>query len=206
MDKKESLESLLDPEKRVEVKLESALSEIKKPNVVLVVIESDHYSAIQTGLLDFLKKRSDNGVFVSVNKALVNLFDSPQKVLEDQKTVFVDLVSETAGTEKLSGENVHYLESPKNLLELTMQIEQALEKNPKNQQFLILDSLSTLLLYNKPEPLEKFVHQLVGKIRGLQALGIFLMVRLKENQDTIRVISQFCDHTIEITENESRTE
>ncbi len=56
VEKKESLEALLDPEKRVEVKLESVLGEIKEPKVILVVIESDYYSAIQTELLDFLKK------------------------------------------------------------------------------------------------------------------------------------------------------
>jgi len=82
-------------------------------------------------------------------------------------------------------------------MELTVQIEQGLQNNSK-EQFVVLDSLSTLLLYNKADSVEKFVHTLAGKIRQKKAMGLFLMVRLKENEDIIRLLSQFCDHTIEI--------
>lgn len=203
--RKDSWEELLDPEKRVEIKLESALKRITENRIIQVVIKSDHYSAVQTGLLEFLKKKFGKGVFVSANKALVNLFDSKEQPEKESSIVFVDMISESAGTEKPIGKNLHYLESPQNLMELNELAEKTLSEM-SGPKFLLLDSLSTLLLYNKPETVEKFVHTLAGKIRNLDALGIFLTVQLKENEDAIRVISQFCDHTIEIDETQSRTQ
>lgn len=194
---RQNVEDWLNPEKQLTAKLESGLSEIKAPQILLVIIESEHYSAVQNGLLGLLQKRFQSGVFVSVNKALAQLVENETELQKMKNIAFIDLVSEGAGTEKLEAKNAVYLESPQNLLELAVQVEQRLQSLPA-ERFVVVDSVSTLLLYNKPDTLEKFVHTLAGKIRAKNAVGIFLTVRLRENKDILQVLSQFCDHTIEI--------
>lgn len=202
--KKDSIEELLDPERRVQAQLESRLTETKSPTVLLVVINSEHYSAVQTAVLRFLSQK--RGVFVSVNKPLENLFGTPETIGQQKNLVFVDMISESAGVQRVEASNARYLESPQNLLEAAVLVEKELRAMPAQERFAVFDSLSTLLLYNKAEAVERFVHNLAGKIRNLQTVGILLMVQLKENRDTIRVISQFCDQTVEITESEAQTQ
>jgi archaellum biogenesis ATPase FlaH len=91
-------------------------------------------------------------------------------------------------------------------LEATVLAEKELKTMPLDNRVAVFDSVSTLLLYNKAESVERFVHNLAGKIRNLQTIAILLMVHLEEEKDTIRVISQFCDKTIEISESESKSE
>ncbi len=201
--KSDSLEEYLDPQKRIQAKLESALKIIKAPNVVLLLIDSEHYNAVQASLLQFLKQK--RGVFVSVNKPLGNLLETPESVVKLTNLVFVDMVSESSGVQPLNAGNARYLEGPQNLLELAVLTEKELKGMPLDGRFAVFDSLSTLLLYNKSEAVERFVHNLAGKIRNLQTIAVLLMVQLEENRDTIRVISQFCDQTIEVTENENKT-
>lgn len=203
MPAKKNWEDLLDPQKRIEIKLETMLSELVENQVILVVIESEHYSAIQSTLLPLLKKKNPGGIFVSANKPLANL---GQNGLSDKNTIFVDMVSETAGIPKVDWPNARYLETPQSLVELSVLIETELKKMPFANKFVILDSLSTLALYNKFEVTERFMHNLTGKLRNLKTLSLILTVRLHENEDLIRSVSQFCDQTVEITENESHTQ
>ncbi len=200
--KSDSLEQYLDPQKRIQAKLESALKAVKAPKVVLLLIDSEHYNAVQASLLQFLRQK--RGVFVSVNKPLGNLLETPESVVQLANLVFVDMVSESSGIQPLNAGNARYLESPQNLLELAVLTEKELKGMPIDERFAVFDSLSTLLLYNKAEAVERFVHNLAGKIRNLQTIAILLMVHLEEHKDTIRVISQFCDQTIEVAENEAK--
>lgn len=200
--KSDSLEQYLDPQKRIQTKLESALKTVQAPKVVLLLIDSEHYNAVQASLLQFLREK--RGVFVSVNKPLGNLLETPESVAKLANLVFVDMVSESSGIQPLNASNARYLESPQNLLELAVLAEKELKAMPLNGRFAVFDSLSTLLLYNKAEAVERFVHNLAGKIRNLQTIAILLMVHLEEHKDTIRVISQFCDQTIEVAENEAK--
>ena len=197
-------EKLLNPKKRMGAKLKAILEDTVAPKMVLVVVESENYPAIQNSLLEFLMENHPKSIFVSVNKPLVSLIENAEKELKEKKMVFVDLVSESAGIQKMQSPNVHYLESPQNLLDLSLLIEREISAVAAEDRFTVIDSLSTLLLYNKAEVVEKFLHNLTGKLRAAQAIGVFLAVRLKENEDTLRGLSQFCDQVAAISETNPR--
>lgn len=59
--------------------------------------------------------------------------------------------------------------------------------------FIIVDSLSTLLVYNDEKLVEKFAHRLSGKARLLNAKAVFL---INPGKKLIQTISSFCDKTI----------
>lgn len=204
VNRKESVEELLDPEKRLGAKIRNLLRITEKPQIILLLINSEHYSAVQQALLNFLGGEERCGVFVSVNKPLANLsemIDIPKKT----SLVFVDLVSESANIPKVESKNARYLEGPQNLLEVAVLTEKELNVFSTVQKFVVVDSLSTLLLYNKPEILERFIHTFCGKLRSLKASGILLMTPTSKDKGLIRSISQFCDEVIEVEENEAKT-
>jgi hypothetical protein len=61
-----------------------------------------------------------------------------------------------------------------------------------------VDSLSTLLIYNKPDAVVKLVHSIANKVRVENVQGVFLMIKTEENLDIIKIISQFADTVIEV--------
>ena len=67
-------------------------------------------------------------------------------------------------------------------------------KKIKDNKFVLLDSISTLLIYNEPETISKFVHFLTVKMRVLN-LSVIL-IGLNENQGFLAELSQYCDKTI----------
>ncbi len=193
------LENFLDPKKRMDARLESEISALGKKRVVLVILNSLEYADIGQNLLPFFEKQGQAGIFVSVNKPAVNIIaGSPAKAFAQKSVEFVDCVSRISGTRESESPKIHYLESPQQLVELSELLTQMVASG--EARFLVLDSLSTLLIYNKPESIEKFVHTLSTRVRAQNVLGIFLIVKTEQNRDAVRVLSQFCDAVIEIGE------
>ena len=68
----------------------------------------------------------------------------------------------------------------------------------KKIKFVIIDSLSTLLLYNDAKEVEKFLHGLFNKTRKSNASIIITSPKEKSKEDLFAEITQFCDKEIEL--------
>ena len=69
-----------------------------------------------------------------------------------------------------------------------------------------LYSLSTLLSFGELRPVSRFVHTLVGRINGVDGLGVLLVDPAAHDERTIRTIAQFCDGRIDVRETDDVTE
>ena len=63
------------------------------------------------------------------------------------------------------------------------------------KSFLVVDSLSTLLVYNAEKTVEKFVHGLGEKMKELDFKNVFT-IRSKTRPEIMDVLIQFCDKVI----------
>ncbi len=174
------------PEDKIEAELEgSAFS-------ILVLFDGTKHEAIARALVGHFLKQGKNGVYVSVNK-------SPQ-VLEERwkqdiwhydssKVYFVDCVSKYAG-----GKN-SVSAQPQNLSELDIAISDSMKKS--NAQFLVLDGLATLAIYNDEKSLKKFVKSLAEKIARHKIQGIVMSTRSGTTKDLITDVSPFFDEVID---------
>lgn len=194
------LEGFLDSHKRIQFQLEQRLDAENLTGIILAVVDAADFPEANTGLVGYFEKRKMPGVFVSVNKPIATLLAPwPANSFVSQSIDFVDCISQMSGTRELVGPHVHYLESPQQLVELSGKISELLSKKT-GKRFLVIDSLSTLLIYNRPESIEKFVHAVTNKIRGMPVFAVLLMIKTAENLDVQRIVSQFCDHVIEVRE------
>ena len=194
----DDLESYLDSNKRIQYKLTDSLKDLGSEGVVLVIIDAVEYASTNMGLIGFFEKRVMPGVFVSVNKPLVDLLVKlPHTEFVNTQVEFVDCISQMSGAKEIESERAHYLESPQQLVELSMMIHKLVQQI-EGKKFLIVDSLSTLLIYNKAEAIEKFVHSISNKIRSEHVFGVLLMIKTDENRDVIKILSQFSDSVVEV--------
>jgi len=76
-------------------------------------------------------------------------------------------------------------------------IEKAVKKLKSEKKFIIIDSLTTILIYNKEDTLNQFLHNIVGKFRSWNTNSVLLMGEYSHKK-VINALSQFCDKIIEL--------
>jgi archaellum biogenesis ATPase FlaH len=185
-----------------EEEIEKKLNELPTEFIALIVSTSDIYSIAQDIALRVLvKNKNMSGTYVTFNRPYSTL----KKAVEDQglnlsKMFFIDLITESAGgkAEKSTGDRCFYVSSPKNLTELSILIEQAMLRLPKEKRFVFIDSISTMLIYNDADTVLRFIHSLTGKMRLLGITGIIFLLEKESDEKFLAQVAQFCDRVINI--------
>jgi archaellum biogenesis ATPase FlaH len=195
----EKLFDPLSPTHTIDLKLQAYLSDLPKSVVLLAIIKTDEYNATNAELMKFFLEKQTPGVFVSINRPLNDVIgDIPESALEKNNLFFIDYVTKISGAEEAKGKNFFYVESPHRLGEISEILGKIIERLPRKESFVLIDSLSTLLVYNKPAIVEKFAHSLSGRMRSWKTKGIFIMVESEKTTHVAETIGQFCDKTVRI--------
>lgn len=176
--------------------LKRKLESLPKNFTVLVIVGSDNYNETVLGIVENLAAwQKLKGVYITANKQsgqLVDLFSKNIKGFEESTLYFLDCASKNGkGTVK----NIAYC-NPQNLIEINIQVSQALDTLPA-ESFIILDSISTLAIYNDEKVLKKFIKSVTEKCYSRKVKGIFLYGITKSNKEFIEDIASFFDDTID---------
>ena len=185
-------------------KVEEKLKAVPPKSVIIVETPLEEN---QIGLIaDFLKfSRNEKGIYVSSNrpvndaveKLLTYNFDL-REALEAGRIFVIDLMSRSVGASEVKGSI--YVSSPSELSATQMAIEKAFERidSGAGKTWLLLDSISTLLVYNSPDAFLQFLHFLIGRLRVLQFNGVIFTVRDSIEEKVLSTIRQFCDMVIKL--------
>lgn len=195
------IKELLSPRRAIDLKILQSLEELPKTHfTTLLLVEPTSYSKINIELIRIFCKEHVQGIYVTLNRSFLflnELFNSEGIDISDLK--FIDAITKITGREEIKKGEVVYVESPNNLVELSVAIDEAIKSIKGTPAFLIFDSVSTLLIYNDMGSCEKFIHLIIGKLQESKLKGIFLMVKSDEMSGIINTLSQFCDKTLEIS-------
>jgi hypothetical protein len=85
---------------------------------------------------------------------------------------------------------------PKSLTELSLAVN--VLTNSGKYDFLVFDSLTSLLIYNNPNIVEKFCLYLANKTRNLNIRAIFLAINEEKSEKLGAVLSQSIDKCITV--------
>lgn len=194
----EELMELLSPARAIDLRIQRVFDELPEEGVVLLLEKTGEQALANARLARFLEKNNIPGVYVTLNKPLDALlaFFKKQKI-DGKGFLFVDAITKMTSDETLKGSSFEYVDSPKNLIDLSDAIEAGIKKIKSQKKFIIFDSVNTLIVYNKPTVVEKFVHSISGKMRAWKAKGFFTMTKNAQEEVT-KTIAQFCDETAEI--------
>jgi KaiC/GvpD/RAD55 family RecA-like ATPase len=183
-------------EKTIENKLADFLSKF----IVLIITSGERYLEAQQALLRLLiNKKKMNGVYITFTRPYKTLkLELESQGINYSKLFFIDMVTEDTGVEQEKEKNCYYVSSPNNLNELAILLEQALTKLPKENRFIFLDSLSTMLIYNETDTVLRFIHALTGKMRLWNVTGVIVFLEKESNGKILSQLSQFCDKVISL--------
>ncbi len=190
-------EELLSPGRNISLQILQGFEGLPKSFVVLFIVGVKEYAETIIELLRVLKRKKTKGVYLTVNKPVEDLAALFKKEkISSEGIFFIDAISALSERQTVDGKTTVFLDSPTDLIEISSAVSRQLACSKSG--FFIFDSVSTLLLYNRPQSVEKFVHLLVGKTRGEGIKGFLIIVKSKENAGIIETLTQFVDKSIEI--------
>jgi len=136
-------------------------------------------------------------------------FNQPSPILKrtylkndiDLETViFIDAVSKYAlGTLPEDIDRAVFINNPRNLTNLSVAISEMLKEFAGTNTCVILDSISTMLIYLSSEDISKFVHFMTSKLAILGMPGLFVAVENGLNPVLMSHLSTFTDEVIDFT-------
>ena len=194
----EELMKLLRPGRSSYLKIEQMVTDSKDAYSLLIIEPASHHTSASIELLRYLSAEGYFGLHVTLNTPLETLLETlDNRKIKYSNFVFIDGISNTSDAKKLEGEKYKYIESPRDLVDLVFIIDEEIAKIKTQKKFLVVDSISTLLIYNSPQAIQQFAHTLTGKMRAWKLKGI--LIAMDDTDGTaLNSISQFCDKTVRI--------
>ncbi len=185
-------------------KIEDRLKATQPKSVILLETQLEENQMRLTA--DFLKLRRENkGIYISSNRPTNNLIEKLltynfdlREALETGRICVIDLMSRSVGASDVKG--CISISSPSELSATQMAIEKAFERidGEAGKTWLLLDSISTLLVFNSQGAVLQFLHFLIGRLRVLQFDGIVFTVENSVDERTLSTMRQFCDMVIKL--------
>ncbi|MEK6902435.1 MAG: hypothetical protein AABX02_02500 [archaeon] len=192
----DDLQELLRPGKEFESKLTAAIKALPLGTTHLLLVRVADYATAGHTILRHFSAQKMPGVYVTINKPYLDLVKG--LVNPPENVQYVDAITALTGRDMPETPRITYLDSPLSLVELNLAIAEKLRGIASNAKFLVMDSISTLLVYNAAQAVEKFCHTVIAKNRTENIMGLFLMVESEENQAVVDTLSQFVDGVIRI--------
>jgi len=114
----------------------------------------------------------------------------------------VDCVTKSLGRAGLENESIKMASSPLDLTGIGVKISQFFEdflmKKKIQKTQLHINSLSTILMYSNIQTVFRFMHVFTGRIKTMDALGIYVIGSGMHDEQTITTLKQLFDGVIEI--------
>ncbi len=161
--------------------------------MILFIMPNTEYNNLIVENLKVLTGEGKSVCYVSLNKtydALEELFQKNK--IDVGNVVFIDAITKTIKEEPENKDNVYFVNSPGALTELSLVINKFLEHG---FDYLIFDSLTNLLTYQKKGPVGKFLSSLMNNIKEGGTKAVFYA--LKEDKELIKHCSSSVDEVVE---------
>lgn len=173
----------------------------KDNNLILMLVNTRNYNDVIISLLKhFVMDKRIPSVYVNLNKPYNTIIDSLEgEKINTKAIIFIDCVT-TITKESKRAENCLFLGPHQNLTDISIAISEAINAIPYPNKLLLLDSLNTLLIYNDPSVVQRFVRFVIGKIRKWNIGGVLMVLKEKSNDALIKELSQATDLVIDMEE------
>lgn len=179
--------------------MKDIIDKISENQIILLIIPSGNYLRTLLNIVKGLIQKNKNLFYITSNKPHIALTKTlNENGISPDNFFFVDLITKQAIRKPKPVNNCLFIDSPTSLLDISIAISEVIEKHKFANT--LFDSLSTLLIYLKPDTLTKFVHTLSAKFRMAGCRCIFTILKEDSNKPLIRDLTMFVDIVIKSDE------
>jgi hypothetical protein len=150
---------------------------IKVNQSIGIILPGSNYPELIQAIFERIHNSPDEAwVYVTVTKPS-NIFINQFEFLKETNNLrFIDCISRAAGITK-AGPNCILVESPTMLEKLGLEIMNVFkEVNEGTEKFLVIDSLTNLIVYNDPEIVTEFFYHITNRTRAKNIRTISLAI------------------------------
>ena len=142
-----------------------------------ILLPGPNYQELIQALFERIKSKPDEAwVYVTVTKPFQNISNQLPFITEMKNIRFIDCISRAAGISKAT-KNVIFVESPTMLEKIGLEIMNIFkEVDPKTKKYLVIDSLTNLIIYNDPEIVTEFFYHIINRTRAKDINTISLAI------------------------------
>ncbi|MGB1587011.1 MAG: DUF7504 family protein [Thermoplasmatota archaeon] len=154
--------------------------------ILLVVTDGGRYNEVVQELAQTVDAHPGRGVLIAANRPHAALASALSQSLD-----YVDCISGLTGFMPPNQPGVIYIESPTMLEKAALRAEQMLRRM-EDPAGLIVDSLSTLAMYNDADTVAELAHNLITRLRT-RNIGAALIVVDGTGGGLIDALAPYCD-------------
>lgn len=163
--------------------------------ITILLIPDTSYSESLTGVVRYVTEKTERLCYVSLNKPYSSLRESfRNQSIRTERIFFIDAASKKSGTSD-DKEPVVFVSSPRALTEMGITIKKIIDA--ARIESIIFDSISTLLVYEKPPTILKFVHSMTSEFRSKNISSFFTLVKDKASEEMLKDLNMFADEVID---------
>ncbi|QQG40071.1 MAG: hypothetical protein HYS81_01525 [Candidatus Aenigmatarchaeota archaeon] len=178
--------------------LEKELQDLPEGWIALIETDAEKSTDVGVAAIKIMTSGSYTGIVISASRPCRNLLDMYEKKGVARSKVFLlDTVCKGMMANPPEADNVVHVEGSTALTEISLATSEAI-KMIEGKKFLFIDSITTMLVHNKPEIFARFIHSTLTKIRISGISGIMISIE-EETDKTVRSeIAQLCDKVIRV--------
>jgi len=175
-----------------ETKLKEFL--VSSDSVRLITTKSEDHDKTVFNILKILTKNyKKTGVHVSLNHSIEHCRTRyTNNKLDQTKLILVGC----GGEMSKKGKNNFAVSDAASLTDMFLILKEIASENKCG--FIVIDSLSTLLLYNDEKNVERFIHYLIQYVRRIKKKLVITSVNDERTQKIRPLICQYVDKSLEI--------
>lgn len=132
-----------------------------------IILPGNNYSDLVQALFEYMHSRPEDAwIYVTITRPYETVIKQFGDFSDSKNIKFIDCISRAAGISKVDP-NCIFIESPTMLEKLDLEIINIFKEvvDEDTKKYLIIDSLSTLIIYNDPEIVTEFFYHLANKTR-----------------------------------------
>jgi hypothetical protein len=166
--------------------------ELLDNQTILLLIPSKSFNKVE---VDTAKKLSKGKVcYITLGKTYQSFHEIFQKKkIKQENFVFIDAITQSIKGKQKEVSNCFFVSNPGALTELSLVITKFLKYE---FDYIVLDSLPNLCIYRDDKTIEKFILNLINKIKESKTKLVIYSTDIKDQDGVIKQTSLFVDKVV----------
>jgi len=159
---------------------------IKVNQSVGIQVPENRHADLLEALFNFMFSNSDDvWTFLTANTTYGYIAKTYKELSEHKNIRFIDCISRAAGISELHG-NCTYVESPTMLEIASLNIMNSFQGvKDEVEKYIVIDSLSALMIYNDPDIIREFVSLLMNRTRSQNIHVVSILIEEEVNSNKL---------------------
>ena len=196
MGNEDEIISLLGKDRKRYMDVLKTFEGIPEEYQILLVEHAKDRLMVNLELIHFFENKGFEIFYITANNPAAEVLENLKKRnINTDKLKIVDMITMSSEGTKVQENKVKYLHTPKDLIDLNEIIEEEIKGSGK--KLIIIDSVTSLSVYNEIKTVEKFIHTVIARLRKTKVKGIMIAAK-DTDKDLMAAMSQFCDDVLSV--------